>query len=339
MVNELIIGVDLGLKNPHRAALTDFDTGREIGKSFSFDRDIDGFNKLMDRIEKVKCDRQLVFVMEPTSMAWLPLACFVIGKGHRVYTVQPKKVAMLRKFFGLDKSDHLDSVTLAKVYQLKPDALNQLFIPPGHVKTLDRFCRQRARLVKQTSAIRQRLWHIFTFANPKVPDVLGGLNFSTQCRAFLRNYIDAHKIVEAGLETFSQFLAEHTNGKLDTKLPEKLMQASVSTVEIYKDYKEQNGMPFDPEALQMEVNNELDVLEAIEEKIQSIEKEILKRYLIFDPKRNLESFRGIALTLAPIIHSVVGDIRRFPNVRAFRGFVSIVSKKKQSTAPPMTSRA
>ncbi len=331
MTHELIIGIDLGLKHPHRAAIMDADNRCNIGKSFTFDRSIDGFNKLLDRCDKVKDNHQLVFVMEPTSMAWLPLSCFLMGKGHRVYVVKTQKVSKLREFFGLNKSDRLDAQTLSRVYHAQPDTLKQLFIPPASIKTIDRFCRQRARLVQRTSAIRKRIWHLFTFANPKAIDAFGRLNFTGQCRAFLRNYIDPHKIVDAGLKNVTDFLAKYTNGALDPEVPHRLMQASESTVEIYKEYQHQNGLPFDPEALQMEVNIELDILEAYEEKIKTLDKEILKCYLAADPKRHLQSLRGIADILAPIIYAVVGDIRRFQNLRSFKGFLSMVPKKKQTT--------
>jgi transposase len=269
--------------------------------------------------------------MEPTSMAWLPLSCFLIAKGYTVHVVKTRQVGALRKFFGINKSDRIDAQTLATVYLVRPKALNALYLPPANVKTIDRFCRQRARLVKQASAIKRRIWHLFTFANPKVIDIFGKNSFSLFGRAFLKEYISPHKIVETGIAKFRIFFEENSHGRMSPDIPEKLMEASLSAVQIYEGYRQKYEMPFDAEALQTEVNIELEMLESIEAKISFLDKEINKRYLDVDPKKHLQSVRGIADVLSPIIMATVGNIQRFRNVRAFRGFLSLAPKKSQST--------
>lgn len=331
MTNELITGIDLGLSNPHRACIVDSDSRKTIGKSFNFDRSKSGFDKLIKQCEKVKENRQLIFVMEPTSMAWLPLCCFLIAKGFIVYVVKTQMVGALRKVFGLNKSDHLDAETLARIYLIRPDSLKPVYIPTAKTKAVDRLCRQRARYVKRATSIKDRLWHIFTFANPKAIDAFNGNIFSKFGRAFIRNFINPFKVVETGTDKLAPFLAKHAHGQVSLDEIEKLYQTSLSTVQIYQEYSDKYGLPFDVEALQIEVNNELDTLKHIEEKIKALDKEIEKRYRIVDPQKHLQSLRGIANVLAPIIFAAIGDIRRFPNIRAFKCFLGLIPRKKQST--------
>lgn len=267
-MKEHIIGIDLALSHRHRASIWDTTVKNFLGKSFLFDRSFEGFENLLKRsVAGERSDVKLIFVMEPTSLAWLPLSCYLLGKGHQVYLIKPQMVSALRKVFGLSKSDRLDSQTLARVYLLKPDSLHSLYLSNATTSALDRFCRQRAKLVKRASAIKTRLWY----------------------------------------------------------------EASLSTVNIYQEYKAQNGLPFDLDLLQFEVNLEIDVLEMLEQKITILGDQIERLYLQVDPNKQLQTIIGFSDVLAPIIVAVVGDINRFPNVRSFKGFLAFYPKKKQTT--------
>ncbi len=331
-MNQQIIGIDLALKHNHRASIWDTATNRFLSKSFRVDRSDEGFDYLLKRCQQqAEADTQFVFVMEPTSLAWLPLSCYLLAQGYTVYLVKPQMVSALRKFFNLNKSDRLDSETLAKVYLIKPESLHSLYLPTATISALNRFCRQRARLVKLTSAIKTRLWHIFTFVNPKALEAFKQDKFSQLGRAFLRHYISPYKIVELGVEGLTEFLAANCHGKLEPDISQKLYQASLSTVGMYQRYKEQYGLPFDLDFIQFEVNMELDLLEMIEQKIAILDQQIHQLYIQLDPDKQLQTIKGFSDVLAPIVLAVVGDIRRFPNVRSFKGFLRFHSKKKQTT--------
>jgi transposase len=167
-MKERVIGIDLALTHQHRASIWDSSKRDFLGKSFRFDRSYNGFEALLERCQKnFESDPRFIFVMEPTSMAWLPLSCYLIAKGHTVYLVNPQKVSALRKFFGLNKSDRLNSQTLTKADVIQPKSLHSVYVPPQITKSIDRFTKQRAKLVKHTSSIKRRLWHLFTFINPK----------------------------------------------------------------------------------------------------------------------------------------------------------------------------
>jgi len=331
-MNQRIIGIDLALKHNHRASIWDTATTCFLNKSFRVDRSDEGFDYLLKRSQQqADAETQFVFVMEPTSMAWLPLSCYLLAQGYTVYLIKPQMVSALRKFFNLNKSDRLDSETLAKVYLIKPESLHSLHLPTATINALNRFCRQRARLVKLTSAIKTRLWHIFTFVNPKALEAFKQDKFSQLGRAFLRHYISPYQIVELGVEGLTEFLQANCHGKLEVDIAQKLYQASLSTVRIYQQYKESYGLPFDLDFIQFEVNMELDILEMIEQKITILDKQIQQLYIQLDPDKQLQTIKGFSDVLAPIVLAVVGDIRRFPNVRSFKGFLRFHSKKKQTT--------
>ena len=71
--------------------------------------------------EGERADLPLVVVMEPTGLAWLPVAVYLLRQEVTVYLVNSQQVADLRRFYQKHaKSDRIDSRVLAKLFVLKP---------------------------------------------------------------------------------------------------------------------------------------------------------------------------------------------------------------------------
>src|SRR5919198_2327350 len=82
------VGIDLALKAPHRAAV--FDGPQPVGKSFRVQRSKAGVDELLRRATagvRGECE----FIMEPTGLAWLPMAAELALRGHRIYVPKPQK--------------------------------------------------------------------------------------------------------------------------------------------------------------------------------------------------------------------------------------------------------
>src|SRR5450759_4965593 len=102
-----LVGVDLGIASDHTVRVPRGD-GSEV------------------------CRRRtrLEVVMEPTGPAWLPVAVFFIGRGHRVFRVASAKAADLRRFLSRHaKSNGIDADTLARLPLLAPGSLQPLELP------------------------------------------------------------------------------------------------------------------------------------------------------------------------------------------------------------------
>lgn len=69
-------------------------------------------------------DEPLVVVMEPTGMAWFPVAVFCQRRGVKVYLVNSQQVADLRRYYRKHaKSDRMDARVLAKLQSIPLDGL------------------------------------------------------------------------------------------------------------------------------------------------------------------------------------------------------------------------
>ena len=179
MMRGRYIGIDLAITGPHRAAVMEAD-GSFVGKTFSFDRSFDGFEYLLKRalpMNDPTC--QLTFVLVPTSKTWIPLCCFLIQKGHTVFSVSPQKACDLRKYYKkYTKSDRIDAQVLAKLSLIDPENLNQLWLPDSVIGSLRGYCKQRDKIVGNISSRKTRIIAYFTSVNPKLMETFGKNRFT-----------------------------------------------------------------------------------------------------------------------------------------------------------------
>ncbi len=108
----------------------------------------------------------LVVVMEPTGLAWLPVAVYLLMHGVTVYLVNSQQVADLRRFYKKHaKSDRIDARILAKLYLVAQEKLHALRLPPAGVYALQRTCRELdwvvteiTKLTNQLTALDRSVW-------------------------------------------------------------------------------------------------------------------------------------------------------------------------------------
>ena len=99
-MKKLYVGIDLGIKDRHRASVYDPQENRYLDNSFDFGIDFAGFVYLWERGQRHVSEGEEVelnFVMEPTSLAWMPLSCYLVPRGHKVYRVTPQQSSDFRK--------------------------------------------------------------------------------------------------------------------------------------------------------------------------------------------------------------------------------------------------
>jgi len=93
------IGIDLALKATHKAVVAD-DRGTVITPVIRFRTEPEDLQTLMKPAREGKADDEpLRVVMEPTGLAWLPLASYFIQRGVTVHLVSTQQSADLRKFY------------------------------------------------------------------------------------------------------------------------------------------------------------------------------------------------------------------------------------------------
>lgn len=325
------IGLDLAVTSYHRASVMESD-GSFVDNSFSFDRTFEGFSNLLEKalsINDPNCI--LTFIMEPTNRTWIPLSCFLIGKGHKVYLVNPQSASALRRYYNrFTKSDRIDSRVLAKLPIVDKDNLTELYLPDSMTSALKGYCIQRDRIVNSISARKTRIQSIFTAVCPKLMDCFGKEKFTTVGRAFLRRYSNPFKVQQLGLNRLIEFLKNNCFGQVQPGMAEKIYTACIDAVKIYQDMELKEKLPIDFSQIQDEINMELDLMEFEEKQIKILEEKIENVYKKIDPQGIFKTIKGIGPVHAANIIGITGNINRFPNVKDYQCFCGFVPKKKQS---------
>jgi transposase len=150
------VGIDLSLQSTHCAVALD-ESGQQCGH-LNFRTTPDGLEALARLCDQANSN--LTVGMEPTGLAWLPIAWFLRARFPQAVLVRAKeqKVVRLRRFLGGSaKSDRLDAITLAKLPLLDPEHLTHLVLPSPEMESLDRLTRRRDQLAASIGRRKTRI--------------------------------------------------------------------------------------------------------------------------------------------------------------------------------------
>jgi transposase len=103
--------------------------------------------------------------MEPTGMAWFPVAVYLVRHNVTVYLVNSQEVADLRRYYKRHaKSDRIDARVLARLPLVNPEHLHRLHLSSAKALACQRSCKQLNRLGTLIAAIQNRVQAIDRFA-------------------------------------------------------------------------------------------------------------------------------------------------------------------------------
>ena len=333
-MKNMYVGIDLGIKGPHRATVFDSQENRFLDKSFGFDISFEGFESLLARVQKdvtAEEECRLNFIMEPTGLAWMPMSCYLVSRGHSAYRVSTQKSSDFRKFMNKhSKTDRIDTRTLAKLPVVAPEEVYEVYLPSTELGTLSRQTKHMAKITQQAASRKARIESLFDMINPGVLDAFGKEKFSRPARTLYRHFANPLKVVGLGKEAFFKRFRELCPTAVGERILETIYQVSLSTTKIYELMIQNGTLPFDFDQVQEEIGIELDLLASEKEKIDEIQAKIKVLYDRLDPEGYLMTPQGIGKTIAPAILGIIGDVSRFPNIDSFRAYFGFIPKKKQS---------
>jgi transposase len=322
------VGIDLAISAVQVAQI--FDDGRPVGKPIRFrltPTELGGF------VEAVKggisSDVPITAVMEPTGMAWFPVAAWLRRAGVTVIRVKGQRVKALRKYLSEHaKTDTADAHVLGAIPGFGGKGLDPVHVPAPDQHALQRLTKQRHRYQELVSSARRRVLDLIRWACPAIEPALP--DTTTQLTlAILGELLDPRKVADLRRDALARFLARHASGNhpksgpfIDT-LVDKLKTAAEETLQLH-------GDTVDFTALQFEVGQEVEHLRLWERHISELEREVELIYQRVHPSNALRSIPGIGPTLAPLIIGVLGHARRFSNEGHIRGFCGMFPAKSSS---------
>ena len=323
------IGIDLAVKGTHKAVVVD-EQGHYVTPVIEFHTRAGELDQLLARAREGASDSRLSVVMEPTGMAWFPIAAY-LGRQAEVmlYLVNSQQVADLRRFYKRHaKSDRIDARILARLPLVNPEHLHFLRLSSASSFACQQGCKELNRLTENITAIKNRLTALDRFAWPGVDDLVFPDLFSRAARWFRQHWYDPHQVVQAGAEVIQQrWQATSLDAKDVGEWATSLYELAQQVVALYG----ATGQCLDFKWLQAEVCREQEHLAFLEQQHHRLKiKTVRPLYRQLHPSRHLETLKGVGQEGAAVYISFIGDPHRFDSNRQVRGWHGLVPDSRQS---------
>ena len=166
------IGLDLAVQAAHQAVVAD-EQGRFITPLLTLHTRARELDQLLTRARNDQQDMALRVVMEPTGMAWFPIAVYLIRHDVTVYLVNSQLV--------------------------NPEQLHRLHLPSAKASACQRSCKQLERLGTLIGAMHNRVQAIDRFAWPGLEEQVKALPFAPAARWMRTHWYDPPRVLEAGV--------------------------------------------------------------------------------------------------------------------------------------------
>lgn len=327
-----IIGLDLALTGDHKALIAD-ERGQPLTPVLSLPTTVRALQQLLDRAREHRGPTEpLVLVMEPTGMAWFPLAAFALRQPQvTVYLVNSQQVADLRRYYQKHhKSDRIDARVLVKLPVVSPEKLHPLCLPSAEQLACQRGCRELDRLLTWRTAIQNRLQAVDRFAWPGL-EALWPNTLSPQRRWFREHWYDPAAVCHAGAAILRQTWAQHSGEPAASADASDWAESLLALAEQVLALYGEDSPHLDYAALQAEVTRDQALLEFVQEQHHHLQLETVRPlYRTLHPSRNLETLKGVGQDGAAVYASFIGNPQRFPDGSHFRSWSGMIPNSQQS---------
>ncbi len=321
------IGIDLAVKADHRAVVVD-EQGRFLTPVLKVATRAAALAQLLTQARAGAPACPLSAVLEPTGMAWFPVAVYLLRQGVTVYLVKCQQVAALRRYYRCQaKSDRIDARVLAKLPLHSPETLHALRLRAGAAVACQRGCVQAERWERQITASKTRFKALLRFAWPGIETVFNDL-YAVEVRWFGQHWLNPAAVLQAGVAAIQLAWQESGPNPADSGawVP-ALVALAHEVVALYGP-----ASPYlDFDLLQAEVQRDLAGLAYLETQQATLRRQTLRPlYFQLHPERYLETLRGVGLDSATVYASFIGDPARFASLRQFQGWAGMTPKSKES---------
>jgi transposase len=322
------VGIDLAISAVQVAQI--FDDGRPVGKAIRFRLTAADLKAFVARVVGgVPSGTPIEAVMEPTGMAWFPIAAWLQRAGVKVIRVKGQRVKALRKYLSEHtKSDDADTHVLGAIPNFGGPVLDPVYVPSPDHHALQRLTKQRHRYQDAICSSRRRVLDLIRWAcpalEPVLPDTMTRLTL-----ALLSQFFDPQHVLKTRRDVLARFIAEHAagnhphSGPFVEELVEALKQAARDTIALHE-------QRVDFVALQFEIGQEVELMRLLDRNVAELERRIEALYQRLHPSDALRSIPGVGSTLAPLFVGVLASSSRFRNERHIRGFCGLFPTKNSS---------
>lgn len=323
----IYVGIDIA-KEKHDCYIVTSD-GVLIRDNLKITNTFDGFNTLYSIISSNCQDVNSVRIgLESTGHYGINLENFLRTKGYQITVFNPLAVASFRKSQTLrkTKTDKVDAKFIATLL------FSSQQTPAAHVsneiRELKSLTRHRYRLIGQCSKLKVSVSRLLTILFPELGSLVWSIHQKSSY-AMLLKYPNALDISTSHLTKLTNLLSKNSKGKYGKDKAIALKELASKSIGINC-----SATSFELQQTIRLINYYLDEINILDSKIKE---------LLIQMKTPLITIPGISYTLASIILSEIGDIKRFKSsakLLAFAGLEPSIyqSGKFQATGTSMVKR-
>jgi transposase len=271
--------------------------------------------------------------MEPTGMAWFPLAHWLARAGCTVIRVKGQRVKALRRYLSEHaKTDVLDAQLLGSLPGFGRKGLTPLYLPNREQHALNRLTKQRRRYQEDISSILRRLKSLVRWAHPGLENALPPFNTMVSL-AVLDRHFNPRRLRQMSKARLVAFLQKHVGGKhpatgsFTPELATRLLDAARAALKLYPS----GEVDFD--LLQLEIRQEIQRLRLLQRHIERLDQEIEDLFRQLHPTDHLRTIPGVGTLLGPSLLAVIHQWQRFGSQNRLRGFTGLKAASRNQGMP------
>ena len=150
-------------------------------------------------------------IMEPTGIAWFPVASWLQRAGVDVIRVKGQRVKALRQYLSEHaKTDLADAHVLGALPNFGGRVLDPVHVPGPDQHALQRLTKQRHRYQEQICASRRRLLDLIRWACPALEPILPDTT-TRLTLAILAEFFDPHRVLKTRHTTLIRFIGQNAS--------------------------------------------------------------------------------------------------------------------------------
>ncbi len=151
-------------------------------------------------------------------------------------------------------------------------------------------------------------------------DLVLPVRYSQSGRLYLRRYLAPERAKRLGKKRLGDLMLKASWGKLSAERLDALWAC----------VQDAPALGLHADELQLEINAQLDELEAVEAQVARLDARIAELYGQVDPGQRLLAVRGLGEFLAAALTAHIGDVERFPSAKALIAYAGLAPRVKAS---------
>ena len=292
----IYVGIDVA-KDKHDCFITNSD-GEVLFKAFTIKNNLDGFDKLYQKIESVMEDASKVKVgLEATGHYSYNLLGYLLDKGLATFVINPLHTNLYRKSLSLrqTKTDKVDAHTIASMLMSDVN-LKSYSDTSYHNEELKSLTRYRFDKVKERAKLKTSISRLVCILFPELEKLVPTLH-QNSVYELLYEFPGAKQVANAHLTRLSNLLETASKGHYTKETSIAFREAARTSIG--------SNMP----AKSLELKHTIKLIRELDSEIEEIENEI--KVIMDEINSPILSIPGISYRMGAMIIAEIGDFSQF----------------------------